>query len=325
MANSKLPGLLGLPGPYPAARTPGVLGFNDQGDPTKLTLLGDTPGPLGFNDYADPNLKRWSPGSGFNFAQSVRTDTGVALSLPVGGAAPLVDDSMGRLITNEQLSKIFEEANIDLIRNVVDELNKNLTKYCLDTVLRRAHFFAQVRQEGGPELNKMPESFKYNAAALAVPFKYYRLNPAEALLDGYIKDPNTKQITQAANEISIANKVYAGRMKNGDEISGDGWKFRGRGFMQITCRGNYRTLSQIYSHVYGGAPINFEKNPEILSTFPFSVRSAVCFWVHHKLYELADRGTEGRIVDQITDVINLYTNSRLERRSHFTTALNVFK
>ena len=214
MANSKLPGLLGLPGPYPAARTPGVLGFNDQGDPTRLTLLGDTPGPLGFNDYADPNLKLWSPGSGFNFAQSVRTDTGLALALPVGGTVPLVDDALGRLITTAQLLEIFEAANADYLKILTEELNKDLVKICLNTTLRKAHFFAQVREESGPDLMATIENLTYRQEVLVKKFPYYKEKPYEALLDGYQRDPNTKKIIHAANPEAIANKIYGFKYDN---------------------------------------------------------------------------------------------------------------
>ena len=326
MANSKLPGIqLNPPGAFTPARTPGHLGLNDQGDPNKLTRLGDTPGALGFNDWADPNLKTWTAGSGFNFAQSVRTDTGVALALPVSGAGPLVDDSLGRLITTEQLSKIFERASTDYLRSVADELNRDLLKYCLNTVFRRAHFFAQIRQEGGPELSKDPESLNYRADALNIPFSYYRRNPAEALIDGYVRDPKTNKITQMSNERVIANKVYSDRNGNGNIASGDGWLFRGRGFMQVTGRANYKEISRTYQQLYGGAPIEFEKNPDIVSNFPLSVRSSVCFWIIHKLYRIADRGKGASDVDQITEIVNKNTTSYAERTSNFTKALNVFK
>ena len=326
MANSKLPGIqLNPPGPFAPARTPGPLGFNDQGDPNKLTRLGDTPGALGFNDWADPNLRTWTPGSGFNFAQSVRTDTGVALSLPVGGAGTLVDDSLGRLITTEQLTRIFDTASKDYLRSVADELNRDLLKYCLNTVLRRAHFFAQVRQEGGSELSKTPESLNYKTDALHVPFSYYRRNPAEALIDGYVRDAKTNKITQVANEMAIANKVYADRNGNGGKDSGDGWLFRGRGFMQVTGRKNYRDISSVYQRLYGGSPMNFEKNPDIVSEYPFSVRSSVCFWLMHNLYKLADHGKDFSDVDRITEVVNKNTKSYYERQSNFTKAFDVFK
>ena len=327
MANSKLPGLINVPSPWAPARTfGGHLGLNDQGDPTRLTLLGDTPGPLGLNDWADPNLPRWPLSPGLNFAQSVRSDTGVALSVPVGGAMGLMDDSLGRLITTEQLMKIFGTASRAYLNTVALELNRDLSKYCLDTVLRRAHFFAQIRQEGGPELSKKPESLNYKVTDLKVPFKYYRQHPDEALIDGYVRDPKTNKITQLSNQVAIANKAYAGKVDNGEAPSGDGWRFRGRGFMQITFRGNYRAFTRTYHKLYGDTSIDFEKNPDIVANFPFSLRSAVCFWVLHNLYKLADRGSDGSNVNQITEVVNFYTDERsyAARRGHFMKALNVF-
>ena len=327
MANSKLPGLINVPGPWAPARTSGGhLGLNDQGDPTRFTRLGDTPGPLGLNDWADPNLPRWPLSHGLRFAQSVRSDTGVALSLPVGGTTNLVDDSLGRLITSEQLMKIFEQASRAYLNTVAIELNRDLSKYCLDTVLRRAHFFAQIRQEGGAKLTKSPEILDYAVDALKVPFKYYRRHPEEALVDGRIKDPKTQNITQESNQIAIANKAYEKKYGNDLASSGDGWRYRGRGFMQITFHDNYRDITHIYRKLYGDTSIDFVKNPDIMSTFPFSLRSAVCFWVLHKLHKLADRGSDGSNVNQITEVVNFYTDQKsyAGRRDHFTKALNVF-
>ena len=323
MANSKLPGIqLNPPGPFAPARTPGPLGFNDQGDPNKLTRLGDTPGALGFNDWADPNLRTWTPGSGFNFAQSVRTDTGVALSLPAGGAGPLVDDSLGRLITTEQLLRIFDRASkVDAI-NVAEELNRNLSKYCLNTVLRRAHFFAQIRQECGSNLVVVSESLEYKPEVLIEKFKYYQLNPAEAAPDAYHKDPTTGKTTRKANQVAIANKVYGKRIGNLND--NDGWHYRGRGFIQITGRGTYTEVTQCYKKIYGDTGIDFEKDPDLGTTFPYSIRSAVCYWVLKKLHVLADIGGDPINVDRITKIVNSGMDGKIERRKYFTGTINAF-
>ena len=323
MANSKLPGLLGIPGPYPAARTPGVLGFNDQGDPTKLTLLGDTPGPLGFNDYGDPNLKLWSRGSGFNFAQSVRTDIGVALALPVGGAMPLVDDALGRLITAAQLLKIFGAANADYLKRLAEELNTDLIKICLNTTLRKAHFFSQVREESGADSMATVENLMYRQEVLIKKFPYYEEKPGEALLDGYKRDPVTKKITHAANPEAIANKIYGSKYDN--TASGDGWRYRGRGAIQITFKSNYRETTVTYQKLYNDLNIDFVRDPDLMSEFPYSIRSAICFWINKKIFVLADQGGNPENVDRVTNIVNKRTDSRIARKNHFIKAINAFQ
>ena len=325
MANSKLPGLLGLPGPYPAVRTPGVLGFNDQGDPTKLTLLGDTPGPLGINDYADPNLRLWSQGSGFNFAQSVRTDTGVALSLPVGGAELVMDDALGRLITSDQLLKIFEKASGDYLKRLTSELNTDLVKYFLNTVLRRAHFFAQVREESGADLLGTKEDLSYRPDVLLAKFTYYKEHPDEALEDGYQRDRKSARPMQTANQEAIANKAYGGKYGNRKFPSDDGWRYRGRGAIQITFQSNYVETTNQYRKIYSGPPINFVQDPDSMSLFPYSIRSSICYWINKKLYILADHGSAPVDVDNVSKVVNNSKDSRANRRNHFLKAFNAFK
>lgn len=110
MANSYIPGRFNPLGTWTAARTPGMLGLNDQGDPNRTTLLGNTPGSLGLNDWADPNLPRY--GAGNPFARFVRNDQGVTIALAANGSMPEMNDSLERLITREQLKQIFESASV---------------------------------------------------------------------------------------------------------------------------------------------------------------------------------------------------------------------
>ena len=208
---------------------------------------------------------------------------------------------------------------------MADELNADRVAYGLDTVLRRAHFFAQVRQEGGAGLQAQVESLNYSPDSLKATFKYYRLHPAEALTDGYERDAKTHKITRGAGQETIGNNVYANRNGNGDSASGDGWNFRGRGLIQVTGRSNYADATAQYRKLYTGAAVDFEKTPELMADFPWAVRSAVCFWIQHDLHMLADRGSADADVDRITAVINLNTDSYADRRANFGTAHNAFK
>lgn len=325
MANSTLPGPLTAFGRWTWFRTPGVLGFNDQADPNRCTLLGDSPGPVGFRDFADPTLPFLRAGDRLMAGLFVRTEDGTALSLPssqslqaaVGGAA----DS----ITKEQLKKVFPAADDDYLQQIAGELNTGLAKYGLDTVLRRAHFCAQVRQEGGAALEAKVESLNYSPESLKSTFKYYRLHPDEAVTDGYERDAKTRKITRKADQEAVGNKAYADRNGNGDAASGDGWKFRGRGLIQVTGRSNYREATLQYAAVYSGDKVDFEDKPELMAEFPYTVRSAVCFWTKHDLHKLADRGSADEDVDRITAVINRDTDSYGDRRSHFGVAHDAFK
>jgi len=305
---------------WPPPRTPGPLGRNDQGDPDLTTLLGDTPGPLGLLDLADPTLLFSSSASTIAFLGGNL----LACSLQDAGTNQPKDKM--DTITVGQLDAIFPDADDDYLGQVAAELNTDLPKYGLDTVLRRAHFFAQVRQEAGAGLEAQVESFEYSPSALITTFGYYKKHKDEAEQDGYAKDPKTGKKTRHANQDVIANKVYGGRtdLGNGDAASGDGWQFRGRGFIQVTGRDNYTSLAAHYKSIYGGGA-DFVTNPDLVASFPYSVRSAVCFWVSHGLPRLADHGSTNADVDAITAVINASTTSYGDRQTNFKAALKAFQ
>lgn len=322
MANSKIPGPLNYYDGWTSAHTPGPMGYLDHGDPNVCTLMGDTPGPLGIMDYADPSLP-WF-GDDLNPLLG-RTRDGVRLSLGTEGRVPEVNAGSSEKITLQQLKTIFTAASDDYLQKVVNELNTDLAKYGLDTVLRRSHFFAQVRQEGGAGLEANVESLKYSPEGLKANFKYYRDHPDEAVTDGYEKDAKTRKITRAADQKLIANNVYASRNGNGNAASGDGWSFRGRGLIQVTGRSNYADITSQYGKLYSGSGVDFEKTPELMAEFPYTIRSAVCFWISHGLHKLADKGSQDADVNRITEVINKHTDSYGERRSNFKVAYNAFK
>jgi putative chitinase len=227
-------------------------------------------------------------------------------------------------ITAAQLSQLFPGADDDYLAQVATELNTDPSKYGLDTSLRCAHFFAQVMQEAGPELQAQVESLNYSPKALGK-FSYYRNHPAEAVQDGYARDPNTQKIVRPANQPMIGNKAYANRIGNGDVASGDGYLFRGRGFIQVTGRANYAALTTQYAKIYGAGGADFLANPEEVASFPFSVRSAVCYWIQHGLPALADQGSSDLNVDAITNVVDPGTDSQDLRRDNFHKAIQVFQ
>ncbi|WP_423601233.1 glycoside hydrolase family 19 protein [Roseateles sp. MS654] len=228
------------------------------------------------------------------------------------------------LITPAQLKKLFELASSDLLAKVADEVNRRPSAYHLDTKLRRAHFFAQVREEAGPSMDAKIEDLTYSPAALKGLFGYYGKHPDEADTDGYERGPKGTFKRKASQE-DIANKAYSNRNGNGDQKSGDGWKYRGRGFIQVTGRSNYAAVSAKYASVFGDASVDFERDPELVATFPYSLRSAICYWLINGLYRLADKGSSANDVDRVTRVVNANTHSYKERQNHFKTAYEHFE
>lgn len=313
MAHSYLSGPLDPLGRWLWPRTPGPLGYGDQADPNICTRLGNTPGPLGIGDWGDPGL--WRP------VGLSRTD-GVPLSSGQGGAKQTVAE--GALITAEAMRLIAPAADAERLQQVADELNTNPSAFGLDTALRRAHFFAQLLEEAGPALNGQVENLNYSPEALKSVFGYFGKHPEEAVTDGYERDPKTRKIVRSADQESIANKAYGDRMGNGGPASGDGWRFRGRGYIQVTGRANYRSVTVQYRKLYSDSVVDFEATPEKLADFPYSLRSAVCFWVQNKLHLKADVGSSDADVDAITSVVNKATSSYAQRRENFATAFAAF-
>lgn len=141
-----------------------------------------------------------------------------------------------------------------------------LGSYHINTPLRLAHFFAQISHESG--LKPIGENLNYSKDGLLKTFgKYFNADNATS----YARKPE-----------KIANKVYANRMGNGNEASGDGWKYRGRGFIQITGKYNYTTLSK-------DTRIDFLNNPDLLLTEANALISALWYWNKHKINLLADK------------------------------------
>ncbi|GAB7271157.1 hypothetical protein DZS_25510 [Dickeya ananatis] len=220
-------------------------------------------------------------------------------------------------ITVDMLYKVFNglksPMKFSFLQEIADEINTHASEYKLDTILRVNHFFAQLREEMGSAASPV-EGLNYSEEGLKANFSYFRSHPAEAKEYSYTK-VNGK-ITKHANEIAIADRVYANRLGNGNVSSGDGSTYRGRGGIHLTGKVNYQGFSDYYKKNWG-ADVDFISNPSKLEEGTYCVRSAVYFWLREKLYDLADQGDTGAVVDKITAKVNLHTTSYAKRREHF--------
>ncbi len=194
------------------------------------------------------------------------------------------------MLTSEQLKKCLPKAAQKNIELYLDPINKAFEEFEINTPKRMAAFIAQVGHESG-QLNFVRENLNYKAESLTKVFRKYFPTLEEA--QKYDRNPE-----------KIANKVYASRMGNGDESSGDGFKYRGRGLIQVTGKSNYESCGKSL-----GEDLN--KTPEYLETPDGAVRSAGWFWNRNKLNVKADASdTKG-----ITKTINGGFNG-LEEREH---------
>jgi len=146
-----------------------------------------------------------------------------------------------------------------------------------------AHFFGQCAHESGG-FKVFSENLNYSDKGLNGIFKKYF--PTIASTAGYARKPE-----------KIANKVYANRMGNGPESSGDGWKFRGRGPIQLTGKSNYTQFAQDI-----GRP-DVLTNPDIVAT-ELAFESALWFFNKNGLFAIADKGVTDAVIGQITRRVN---------------------
>jgi len=200
------------------------------------------------------------------------------------------------ILTKEQLTQLIPgNPYVDYWHSAMERC---LPDYDINTPRRVAAFMAQCGHESG-NFRFLKENLKYRAASLTKVWpKYF---------------PNMDIANQyAGNEEKIANRAYAGRMGNGPEESGDGWRFCGRGLIQLTGRNNYQNFAD-------SIETDINDIPAYLATFEGAVQSACWFWETNKLNQWADKGD----MLTLTKRINGGTLGLDDRIKHYQHALHV--
>jgi putative chitinase len=178
---------------------------------------------------------------------------------------------------------------------VIQMIPDTAAKFQINTPLRLAHFLAQCGHEsGGFRLTK--ENLNYSAKGLMGIFKKYF--PTEALAKSYERQP-----------AKIANKVYGGRMGNGPEASGEGAKYCGRGYIQLTGKDNYIAFGKSIG-------VDMTVNPDLVSS-QYALLSAAWFFSKNGLHKMADEGSTDAVVTKITKRVNGGTIGLADRIKHF--------
>jgi putative chitinase len=199
-----------------------------------------------------------------------------------------------------ELSTVKEKL-LGIIPNpVISELDIIFDKYEINTILRISHFLAQCAHESG-NFSVKQENLNYSAKRLQEVFGRYFTTHAKALL--YERKP-----------VKIASLVYGNRMGNGDEQSIEGYKYRGRGYIQLTGKNNYLLFDKSLNE--SGLEIDIIGNPDLVAT-TYPLISAAWFFNKNNLNEIADLGGTKEIITRVTKKVNGGTHGLDSRISYF--------
>lgn len=186
--------------------------------------------------------------------------------------------------------------------NVMEEIPLIMEKFGIDNPLRLSHFLSQCAHESG-NFKLVRENLNYSADGLLNIFgKYFKKadgkTPDKELANKYARQPE-----------KIANRVYANRMGNGDEASGDGWKFRGRGAIQLTGKDNYAAFDKFVDD-------DIMANPDLVAT-KYPLTSAAFFFHKNKLWDVCDKGHTSDVVLAVTKRVNGGSHGLTDRQEKF--------
>jgi putative chitinase len=194
---------------------------------------------------------------------------------------------------------VSENLNIDKLKGhipdvVLSQIPDTAKKFNITTNLRLAHFLAQCSHESG-NFKAVSENLNYSSDGLKKIFpKYF----PENLSESYAKQPE-----------KIASRVYGNRMGNGDESTKEGFKFRGRGYIQLTGKNNYTNFSKFIGE-------DCVSNPDLVST-KYPLASAAFFFNSNNLWSICDKGATDDVVTQVTKRVNGGTLGLADRIKHF--------
>jgi putative chitinase len=271
-----------------------ILKLGSEGEEVKKLQIKLGVDPIGkFGPKTDAAVKAWQAANGLAADGVVGPATWTKLmgesvqSAPVVITEPAPVASVGGLKL-EKLKGHIPDA-------VIAQIPDTAAKFQINTPLRLAHFLAQCGHESGG-FRATQENLNYSAKGLMGIFKKYF--PTQALAEQYQRNPQ-----------KIASKVYGGRMGNGPESSGEGFKFRGRGYIQLTGKENYTAF---------GKAINEDilSNPDKVAT-NYALLSAAWFFSKNGLHKMADEGASDLVVTKITKRVNGGTIGLPDRIKHF--------
>jgi putative chitinase len=259
---------------------------------TKLGLTAD--GSFGPN--TEKKVKEWQQANGLTADGIVGDGTWSKMF----GTTPQV-------VKEDVVITPVEGLNIEKLKGVIPDtviaqIAETAKKFNITNNLRLAHFLAQCAHESG-NFKAVSENLNYSADGLKKTFgKYF----PGTLAESYAKQPE-----------KIASRVYGGRMGNGDESTKEGFKFRGRGYIQLTGKSNYTKFTQFIGEDCVG-------NPDLVAT-KYPLASAAFFFNNNSLWTICDRGSSDEVVTSVTKRVNGGTHGLADRLEKFKKYYSLLK
>ena len=245
-----------------------------------------------FGPGTETAVKKWQAANGLTadglvgngtwskmFGESISAKTVITEPLNIANSGPLKLENLRGHIPDTVIAQIPDVAE----------------KFQINTPLRLAHFLAQCGHESGG-FRATQENLNYSAKGLLGIFKKYF--PTQELAEQYQRKPEM-----------IASRVYGGRMGNGTEPTKEGYKFRGRGYIQLTGKDNYTAFGKAINE-------DMTANPDKVATH-YPLLSAAWFFSKNGLHKIADTGSSDTVVTQITKRVNGGTIGLADRIKHF--------
>ena len=246
-----------------------------------------------FGPGTEKAVKAWQSANGLTADGLVGSGTWAKM-FPAGAASPNPTPAPVSVAVPPSSFKL-EKLKGHIPDSVIAQIPDTAAKFNITTPLRLAHFLSQCGHESGG-FRAVNENLNYSAKGLMGTFKKYF--PTEDLAKRYERKPEL-----------IASRVYANRMANGDEASKDGFKFRGRGYIQLTGRDNYTRFAKFIGE-------DTSSNPDLVAT-KYPLASAAFFFDSNKLWTICDRGADEATVTAVTKRVHGGTIGLADRLKHF--------